>query len=200
MKSFLVAVAGLSTILELVVLLLPFGYSTIPAGPFAITAAIVYLYSRLVPTTYHWKLAGYTITSRIPLYLLSSQLVFSQPPTTAVISLIGILSSYLVRSDFLSLKSYRLPKIIIRLSSHLAPIFNTTTIPRRTTTAGFGEGVPNGISVPSAFARSAVTSAVQTNGAAAATRRAAASAQAPGLVSQWTEGITGPATRQPTAE
>lgn len=239
-QSFLVATTALSTVLEVVVLLVGsrFGFTTIPAGPFAIIFAIVYVFlaqkrrleltprryqsTRLIPSSFHWKVFGMEITNRIALYILASQvrplsylpflvdalpqLISSQPPASVLVSLIGLLSSTLYRSPLLSLSSFRLPpRLVLLLTRAFSPLLGSSPPPRRPNAASFGEGVQEiQVAFPGAFAAStAAVRGFQAQGGAArrppAATGPAVQVQGPGLVQQWTEGVTG-AQRQPTAQ
>lgn len=158
-----------------------------------------------MPTTYSWKLFSLTLTSRLALYLLAAQLFSAEPPTTLYLGAIGVCSSALVSADFLSLKSYRLSPLIVRLGLIATAWIGSTPIPRRSTVASFGEANPSTTSMafPSAFVRSATASALQAQTArTGAARRVVAVPRvpAPGLVNQWVEGIGGPPTAAPSVE
>ncbi|KAI5478771.1 hypothetical protein MNV49_004597 [Pseudohyphozyma bogoriensis] len=139
--SFLVVVTALSTVLELVVLLLfaKTSFTKLPAGPFAITCAIAYQYIRIVPSTFHWKFFSIDVSSNFGLYVVLSQLVTSQTPSTILVSLVGILSSYLYRANFLRVRSYRLSGgMVFLLSKLFAPLIGDMAAPPRANTLARG--------------------------------------------------------------
>ncbi|ORY90751.1 hypothetical protein BCR35DRAFT_274736 [Leucosporidium creatinivorum] len=132
--SFLVVNAGLATVIEFVALILGsrLGFHTIPAGPFAIIFSIFFQSRRLIPTSFHWKVFGVEITNRIAGYVLAVQLISSQPPASIVVSLIGVLSSQLYLSNFLSIRHYRISQRLTDLLARLfAPLLGDEPTPRR---------------------------------------------------------------------
>ncbi|KAK4052145.1 hypothetical protein OIV83_002439 [Microbotryomycetes sp. JL201] len=128
--SFLVVIAGLSTTLELVALLLGFrlGFTSIPAGPFAIVFAIIFQSTRQVPTLFYWKLFGVEVTNRIARYILlvqASRLLASNPPATLIVASIGAVASQMYLSNFLQLRRYRISSrttdLLVRILQPLSP-------------------------------------------------------------------------------
>lgn len=129
------------------------------------------------------------------------QLFASQPPISIAPSLIGVLSSYLYRADFLHMRSYRLsPRLVLLISRFVSPIIGATATPHRGSFVNFGDGIQS-ISVGFPGALGPVTAARSTTPATPAVgqQRTAAASPAPGgLVQQWAEGMGGQ--RQPTAQ
>ncbi|GAA5979768.1 hypothetical protein JCM10908_003037 [Rhodotorula pacifica] len=125
--SFLVMVIALSTVLDLVVLVLAWRlssgrFNSLPSGPFALVMALCYQSHQLVPTLYHFRLFHplLTFSNRFPAYLLSLLFIFSQPPlATFLPSLVGILSSLAYSSNLLSMKEYRLPRRVYNLLARI---------------------------------------------------------------------------------
>ncbi|GAA5952727.1 hypothetical protein JCM21900_000419 [Sporobolomyces salmonicolor] len=127
--SFLVVMAGLTTVLEALSLVLfsHAGLRILPAGPFALTFAVVYQSHRLLPTLYHFQLlhSSLTLNNRFPLYLLSLLLLTSEPPSSVLLCLIGLLSSMAYSSDALplSLRQWRIPqRVYDTLAQALGPL------------------------------------------------------------------------------
>ncbi|KAM0749836.1 hypothetical protein T439DRAFT_302814 [Meredithblackwellia eburnea MCA 4105] len=207
--SFLVVVMGMSTVMETVALLMGqrIGFTKIPAGPFAIVFAILYQFSRLIPSSFYWKVFGVEVTDNIGHYFVASQLLSSQPPATILVSLIGVLSSYLYRSDFLSLRSYRLsPRLVLlfsRLFSPLLGLGGTGTIPRRPNNATVGYMEPPTL-LGGAFAQAGfptVTLGVNPRAATAGagTTTATATVVNGGAAQRRTTGVAGSAATSPQA-
>lgn len=137
-----------------------------------------------------------------------SQLVSSQPPATLLVSSIGIFSSYLYRTDFLSLRSYRLsPRLTLLFVRFFSPLLGTTPAPRRSASAAFGHIEPGGgggIGFPTAsfgVARApapvATTTGATTPGETTVAQRRA---QGQAIVQQLTTSFTGNLRRPPTEE
>ncbi|GJN88072.1 hypothetical protein Rhopal_001028-T1 [Rhodotorula paludigena] len=127
--SFLVVTTALSTFMSALTLLLASRltrgrFNALPAGPFAITFAIIHQSYRLVPSLYRIRLfhPALTFTNRFPLYLLASLLLFSQPPASLLQSLIGLASSQAWTSNLLHLQRYRLSRRTYRLLSSLGAL------------------------------------------------------------------------------
>lgn len=138
--SFLVVSAILVTVLELLSLLVlqNFGssFNVIPSGPVGIAFSLVYQYLSLVPATYHFRVFGVTLSNKSFLYVLASQLAFSQPWASTLAAALGISAGALYRSDIASLKSYRLPPWFVWLtSSYMHSLVGETRAVRRTTRA-----------------------------------------------------------------
>ncbi|GAA6006224.1 hypothetical protein JCM10207_000567 [Rhodosporidiobolus poonsookiae] len=129
--NFVLVATAFSTALTALVLLLGWRltggrFNSLPAGPFAPTFALIYQAHRLVPTLYHFKLfhPSLSLTNRFPLYLLALLLLTSQPPASALLSTLGLLSSLAYTSNLLSLASYRLPKRLYAALARLSkPVF-----------------------------------------------------------------------------
>ncbi|TFY69180.1 hypothetical protein EVG20_g3250 [Dentipellis fragilis] len=123
----------------------------------------------------------------------AAQLALSQPWSTPIVALIGLLSGALYRSDLVGLKTYRLPPWFVRASSRiLLPLVGTTRGPRRTNRA-----LPeNRVVVDEG---EVVTTARPSRQTAAAT--AAGAAGGPGSTSvmrEWVNELTGRAERAST--
>ncbi|KAI0307060.1 hypothetical protein B0F90DRAFT_513769 [Multifurca ochricompacta] len=138
--SFLVVSMLLVTTLELLSLLALHrvgpSFNVIPSGPFGLAFSLLYQYFSLVPTTYQFRVLGATFSNKIFLYILALQLAFSQPWSTTIVAILGVLTGALYRSDIASLKSYRLPPWFVRLTSrYLLSIVGETRAVRRTNRA-----------------------------------------------------------------
>ncbi|BGP18988.1 hypothetical protein JCM10213_002592 [Rhodosporidiobolus nylandii] len=114
--SFLVVITAATTVLTALLLSLGWQatrgrFNSLPSGPFAVTFAIVYQSHRLVPTLYHFRLFHpiLSLTNRFPLYVLSLLLFTAQPPSSMLLSTLGLLASPAWSANFLSLRSFRLP-------------------------------------------------------------------------------------------
>ncbi|THH14306.1 hypothetical protein EW146_g6017 [Bondarzewia mesenterica] len=136
--SYAVISTLVSTILEFLSLLVfhRFGFNNIPSGPTTFAFNLLYQYSRLVPSAYQFRIFGVTVTSKIFVYILAFQLAISQPPSSTIVAVIGLLTGALYRTDIASLKSYRLPPWFVRGSLRfLLPLVGSTRAPRRTNRA-----------------------------------------------------------------
>ncbi|EMD40510.1 hypothetical protein CERSUDRAFT_111107 [Gelatoporia subvermispora B] len=108
-------------------------FNSIPCGPFAIMFSLMYQYSRVVPPAYHFKVFGVDLTDKIWTYAIAVQLAISQTPTTLLPALIGLLSGYLYRSDFLQLKSWRFSHGAVLFAEHwVKPLLGEGRAIRRT--------------------------------------------------------------------
>ncbi|SCZ92336.1 BZ3500_MvSof-1268-A1-R1_Chr5-2g07791 [Microbotryum saponariae] len=145
--SFLFASFFWSTLLSLLPLIFfsRFGLNRIPAGPFIVVFSILAQSIRLIPTVFYWRLFGIEVTSRIALYVLSAQLIFSQPPISLSLFLLGLLTSSLYLSNFLSLRTFRLSPRVVTLSQRLLTPFvsnaviGTGNLPSRSTATTLNE-------------------------------------------------------------
>ncbi|OCH94275.1 hypothetical protein OBBRIDRAFT_769970 [Obba rivulosa] len=110
-------------------------FNSIPCGPFALIFSVMYQYMRVVPPAYHFKVFGLDLTDKIWAYAIAGQsaarleacycllhlitldlctdlnlqLAISKSPATLLPAVTGLLCGYLYRSDFLQLKSWRVP-------------------------------------------------------------------------------------------
>jgi len=133
--SFIAVSTLVATISEFGSLLLlnNLGLNTIPASPIALVFSILYQFSRIVPSIYHFRIFGIAFNNKSFTYLLATQLAFSAAPGSSVSALIGVVAGQLYRADLFSLKTYQLPPWLIRLSSSVAPyVIGSTRPPRRT--------------------------------------------------------------------
>ncbi|KZT05568.1 uncharacterized protein LAESUDRAFT_681043 [Laetiporus sulphureus 93-53] len=84
-------------------------FNDIPSGPIAMMFSILYQYARLVPQAYQMKIFGVDLSDKIWVYLVAGQLAITRFPASLLPTALGLLSGYLYRSDFLQLKSWRIP-------------------------------------------------------------------------------------------
>ncbi|GAA6056194.1 hypothetical protein JCM3770_004257 [Rhodotorula araucariae] len=152
--SFLVITTTFSTVLSFVLLIVGSivtrgRLNVFPAGPFAITFAILYQSHRLHPTLYTFTIFHplLTLTDRFPVYLLAVLLALSQPPSTLLLALIGLASSAAWTADALGLKRYRLPRRVYTALSRLAPADGALDRLRRGTAVLPEEALIGGLAV-----------------------------------------------------
>ncbi|EJU06291.1 hypothetical protein DACRYDRAFT_44487 [Dacryopinax primogenitus] len=137
--SFCFVTTVLSTLLSFASLVLfhNIGLNVIPSGPYALVFSIMYQYYRIVPTIYHYRVFGVSLSNKSVHYILPLQLFVGQSPGSAVAGTIGLLSGQLYRTDILGLKSYRLSPRIVRLSTRfILPLLGSLRPPRRGTSIG----------------------------------------------------------------
>lgn len=74
-QSFAIVSTLMSTILEFssLILLNRFGLNHIPPGPTALVFSILYQWYRLVPSAYHFRIFGVSLTNKSFMYILASQ-------------------------------------------------------------------------------------------------------------------------------
>ncbi|QRW15854.1 CUE domain protein [Rhizoctonia solani] len=131
--SFLIAAALVSTLLNFssLIALHRFGLNYIPAGPIAILFAIIYQYERLVPSAYNFRILGITMSNKAFTYLTAFPMVISHMPGSALVTLTGIATGALYRSDITNLKSYRAPPWFVSTISSLVGASRAPHMPRR---------------------------------------------------------------------
>ncbi|GAA5908869.1 uncharacterized protein JCM6883_004194 [Sporobolomyces salmoneus] len=147
-RSFLVVIAMLSSIFEILALLL-FSRSAmpvIPAGPFALVFAIVYQSNRLVPSLYTFELfhPRILLNNRYPLYVLSLLLLTSQPPASTILGLCGILASSIFSSTLLPLwvRKWVIPtRVYETLGKALSPLMGQNRPFRRSNIVTYQEAL-----------------------------------------------------------
>lgn len=133
--SFAIVTSLFGTALEVASLVLfrylNIGVISLPAGPFTFIFALLYNYSRSVPSSYTYRVFGASFNSKSLLYLLSAQLVFASPPNSIVSAVCGILAGMLYRSNVLGSRSWRIPQWVQRLGkTYLSPLLESR-MPRR---------------------------------------------------------------------
>nr|XP_018263995.1 uncharacterized protein I303_03873 [Kwoniella dejecticola CBS 10117]OBR86153.1 hypothetical protein I303_03873 [Kwoniella dejecticola CBS 10117] len=158
--SFVLVSSLVSTLLASIVIILGhrFGLNSIPAGPYGIIFSLLWQQYRIFPSLYHFKLLGIEVSSKAFNWILALQLLVSNPPSSILISLIGLFTGYIYRTDTLfpipslsiprrrlfvkrSLKSYRIPLSIYRLLSRLfSPVIGESLPPRRSQRVLPGQG------------------------------------------------------------
>ncbi|TRM67825.1 hypothetical protein BD626DRAFT_626221 [Schizophyllum amplum] len=156
-SSFALIATLVATLLELSALLLfhSTGLNSIAGGPTSLVFAILYQYSRVVPSVYRFRVFGLTLSNKSFLYLLALQvsiffaiypeilippatyqLGVSRPPGSIVAAAVGILSGQLYRSDLIGLNVYRVSPAVVRFcSSYVRPLLGMSRAPRRTNIA-----------------------------------------------------------------
>ncbi|EJF62338.1 hypothetical protein DICSQDRAFT_58224 [Dichomitus squalens LYAD-421 SS1] len=108
-------------------------FNNIPAGPIAIIFAVVYQYMRLVPSAYHFKVFGVGMSDKIWVYAIAIQLALARLPSTLLPTAVGLFVGYLYRSDFLQLKSWRIPPKAVKLAEDwVKPLLGAEKPLRRT--------------------------------------------------------------------
>lgn len=136
--SFTVASVLLATILEFLTLILfhNMGINQIPSGPSALLFSILYQWYRLIPPAYHFRIFGIAGSNKAFIYILASQLAFGHLPGSFTPAVVGLLTGFIYRSEFVNIKSWRLSPSIIRFSTRfLLPLVGSTRAPRRSTRA-----------------------------------------------------------------
>ncbi|VDB97119.1 unnamed protein product [Peniophora sp. CBMAI 1063] len=199
-----------STILEFTTVLVfhrSSGFNRFPPGPTALIFSIAWQYYRLVPSIYRFSLFGVILTDRIFPSLLALQLAISQPWSSTILALIGLLTGAIYRSDVVSLKRFRLPPILLRLSSkYLLPLIGDMRPPQRhgralpdepTRIAAASEAEPEPITTARRSRPSASTSPEVTSAVSASTPEAAAGSGR-SVMREWVNELTGRTERAST--
>ncbi|KAL1734425.1 hypothetical protein EV714DRAFT_202717 [Schizophyllum commune] len=136
--SFALVATLISTLLEFSALLLfnRLGLNFIPGGPIALVFAVLYQYSRVIPSVYRFRVFGITLSNKSFVYLLALQLAVSTLPGSAVAAAIGVLSGQLYRSDLIGFNAYRVSPPTVRFcTTYLQPLLGSSRPPRRTNLA-----------------------------------------------------------------
>jgi len=183
--SFVVVATLASSLLSFLSLLLfhRLGLNYIPAGPIALLFSILYQYLRIVPSTYRFSIFSLQVTNKIFMYILAVQLAMSQWPGSLLVSVVGLLTGQIYRSDFVGLKSYRLPwRLAAMVNQFLLPLIGSTRPPRRSPRAI----PPEGAHGPGQ--RNHVEETITTRPAGAGE---GASAAGSSFVNQWVNELTG---------
>ncbi|KAI0832709.1 hypothetical protein BC628DRAFT_1441792 [Trametes gibbosa] len=108
-------------------------FNNIPPGPIAITSAVLYQYTRLVPPAYHFRIFGVGMSDKVWVYAIAAQLAISQFPAKLLPAAVGLLAGYLYRSDLLQLKGWRVSAKFVRLAeAWITPLFGEVQPMRRT--------------------------------------------------------------------
>lgn len=128
------------------------GIVSLPAGPFTFVFALLYNFSRSVPSSYIYKVFGASFTSKSLLYLLATQLVFASPPNSIISAACGILAGMLYRSNVLGSRTWRVPQWMQRLGkTYISPMLDSGRMPRRSTRTSLDDmDPPAGTSRPTA--------------------------------------------------
>ncbi|WVN85205.1 uncharacterized protein L203_100350 [Cryptococcus depauperatus CBS 7841] len=150
-SSFIIVSTVLSTLLcsVFMILLHPLGIRSIPGGPYGIIFSLLWQYHRIVPSLYQFSLFGITFSQKVFTWIFASQLILSKPPSSILVSLMGLLAGYIYRTDTLfplpslslsrrrffsrrPLKAYRLPYSLHNfLSRVFSPLIGESAPPRR---------------------------------------------------------------------
>nr|XP_019013389.1 uncharacterized protein I206_01455 [Kwoniella pini CBS 10737]OCF52170.1 hypothetical protein I206_01455 [Kwoniella pini CBS 10737] len=158
--SFILVSSLLSTFIASISIILGhrIGLNSIPAGPYGIIFSLIWQQYRMFPSLYHFKVLGIEFSSKAFNWVLALQLFLSNPPSSIFISLIGLITGYIYRTDTLfplpslsisrrrllvkrSLKTYRIPLSIYQLLSRLFnPIIGESLPPRRSQRVLPGQG------------------------------------------------------------
>ncbi|BEI86564.1 hypothetical protein CcaverHIS002_0608510 [Cutaneotrichosporon cavernicola] len=133
--SFVVVATAMSAVLccAALVVLHRFGVNVVPAGPYGLIFALLWQYTRTVPSLYTFKVCGIPFSSKTFVYILAAQLASSWMPGSILAAIAGLLTGYLYRTDtpFLlpslsrprrlwrPLKAYRIPDSVFRLLERL---------------------------------------------------------------------------------
>ncbi|CAL1700219.1 unnamed protein product [Somion occarium] len=105
----------------------------VPSGPTAIIFSIIHQYIRLVPEAYHFKIFGVSMSDKIWVYALATQVSISHLPATLILAVIGLLTGLLYRSELLQLKGWRIPHRLVRFAqTWIAPLLGESRSIRRT--------------------------------------------------------------------
>ncbi|KAJ7098644.1 hypothetical protein B0H15DRAFT_585618 [Mycena belliarum] len=201
--SFAVVSTLLATLLEFVALVLfhRAGLNFIPSGPTTLLFNIVYQYSRIVPSSYSFRIFGLPLTNKSFTYILALQLALAHLPGSAAAALAGLVAGQLYRSDLANLKAYRLPPSLATLAARfLRPLLGSLRPARRSNRALPDRAPPaahpqNDDAVTTARRPpAAATERVRGGGGDATTGDTGAGGS---VVREWVEGLTGRAQSAP---
>ncbi|CAD6569317.1 MAG: hypothetical protein CYPHOPRED_003281 [Cyphobasidiales sp. Tagirdzhanova-0007] len=134
--SFALVSSFIGTTLEVVALTLGrrLGLDYLPAGPYTLVFSLLYHYDRCVPSSYVYKIFGFSFSSKSLLYLLSLALVFAQPPNSVISAACGIAAGALYRGNAFGCGQWRIPLFLQKAGSRLfMPLLETSRMPRRST-------------------------------------------------------------------
>eukprot|EP00741_Cyanophora_paradoxa_P016060 tig00000042_g15504.t1 len=129
--------AGVSTLLQLVVLV-PFrSFRIAVSGPYGILFGALVQFFAEIPVTYRFRVAGaVTLSDKSFTYLMAAQLVFSSFPASLLGAVCGIAAGCVYRSEGLRLRRVEFPGPLVRLcTKYLLPLLATETSATRVTTA-----------------------------------------------------------------
>lgn len=136
--SFALVSTILAITLEFLSLLLfqRVGLNNIAMGPSALIFAMLYQYSRIVPSAYNFRMFGVPLTNKSLVYLLALQMAISRLPSSAAVALIGVFTGQIYRSDLANLKAYRISPSVVKFSTRfLLPVIGSLRPPRRSNRA-----------------------------------------------------------------
>ncbi|CAE6485619.1 unnamed protein product [Rhizoctonia solani] len=131
--SFIIVAALVSTLLNFssLIALYRFGLNYIPAGPISILFAILYQYERVVPSAYNFRILGITMSNKSFTYLSAFPITISHMPGSALVTVTGLATGALYRSDITNLKSHRAPPWLVSIVSSLVGTSRPPHMPRR---------------------------------------------------------------------
>ncbi|KAJ6536715.1 hypothetical protein DFH09DRAFT_1178588 [Mycena vulgaris] len=199
--SFAVVSTLLATLLEFIALILfhRAGLNFIPSGPSTLIFNIIYQYSRIVPSSYTFRIFGLPLTNKSFTYVFAFQLVIGHLPGSAASAFIGILAGQVYRSDLANLKAYRIPPWLASYASRfLLPLVGSLRPARRSNRALPDESTPAD-STARQENDEVITTARQPPTASTLAQRARAdpnnaeprSGTGGSVVREWVEGLTG---------
>ncbi|CAO3662286.1 unnamed protein product [Rhizopus stolonifer] len=135
--AFLFVTFIISTLLELSTLIVGkgIGLESIQGGPYALISSSLYQYYRIIPVTYRFRIFGFVMTDKLFMYVMASQLAFSNWIQTLVPMLCGLLAGMLYRTDVGNIKQWRFPIFLQSLTKIVInPFFMTSPNPRSSAT------------------------------------------------------------------
>jgi hypothetical protein len=131
------------------------GLNHIAMGPSALIFAVLYQYSRIVPSAYSFRIFGVPLNNKSLVYVLAlqvrteltpqlqrklmthvEQMAISRLPSSAAVALIGVFTGQIYRSDLTNLKAYRISPSVVNVSTRfLLPLIGSLRPPRRSNRA-----------------------------------------------------------------
>ncbi|KAJ7462046.1 hypothetical protein FB451DRAFT_1353044 [Mycena latifolia] len=197
--SFAVISTLLATMLEFTALILfhRAGLNFIPSGPSTLIFNIIYQYSRIVPSSYSFRIFGLPLTNKSFTYVFALQLAIGHLPGSAAAALVGILTGQIYRSDLANLKSYRIPPRLAALASRfLLPLVGSLRPARRSNRALPDESMTDSTARPQndevvTTARRAPTATVAQRARADPSHVDQRNGTGGSVVREWVEGLTG---------
>ncbi|KAF7332669.1 DSC E3 ubiquitin ligase complex subunit 2 [Mycena kentingensis (nom. inval.)] len=146
--SFAVISLLLSTILEFLslVFLHRAGLNHIPSGPSTLIFSILYQHSRIVPSSYEFRVFGVPLEDKSLTYIFALQLALAYLPGSLASAVLGILTGQIYRSDLAGFKSWRLPPRSVAFArAYVLPLLGSLRPARRSNRAWpEGPGTANG--------------------------------------------------------
>jgi NACalpha-BTF3-like transcription factor len=128
--AFLSSITSLLVHLGLFIIFKPLPFSQLRPGPYGLIFALLWRYIVEIPAISKFTIFGASLSDKIFVYLLATQFLLTNPPSTVTAGVSGLLGGMMASSRLLRLHKFRFPSFIENFArEYILPMLQANTRP-----------------------------------------------------------------------